>query len=98
MQHPNTHQISVSQQNFGEINLGNTFVSLGELAKFQFQDFRLKILHKVVEPIVLQILIALFAEKVNLQRGVDLVLPLETLLVVDVVVLKRIRKTASMLQ
>lgn len=85
---PNTHQISVSQQNFGEINLGNTCVSLGELTKFQLQDFRLKILHKVVEPIVLQILIALFAEKVNLQRGVDLVLPLETLLVVDVVVLQ----------
>lgn len=88
MHQPNTHQISVSQQNLREIYLGNTCMSLGELAKFQLQDFRLKVLHKVVEPIVLQILIALFAEKVNLQRGVDLVLPLETLLVVDVVVLQ----------
>lgn len=72
----NTHQIGIPQQNLRKVNLRDAFVTLGKLAKFQFQNFGLEVLHEVVEPVVLQILITFLAEKVNLQRGVDLVLPL----------------------
>lgn len=83
-----SYQIRVPQQDLGKVHLRDALATLGELAKLQLQHLRLEVLHEVVETVVLQILVALLAEEVNLQRRVDLVLSLQTLLVVHVVVLK----------
>lgn len=83
-----SYQVGVPQQDLGKVHLRDALATLGELAELQLQHLRLEVLHEVVEAVVLQILVALLAEEVNLQRRVDLVLSLQTLLVVHVVVLK----------
>lgn len=46
------YQVSISQQDFREIDFGDGNVSLGELIKLQFEHLRLKIVHEFIKAFV----------------------------------------------
>lgn len=77
-------QIRIAQQDLGKVNLGNSYITLRELVELQLEHFRLQIIHELVKTLVVQILVSLAPEKVHLERGVNLVATLQSLLVVDV--------------
>lgn len=77
-------QVRVAQQDLSKIHLSDGNVALRELVELQLEHLSLQIVHKLVEALVVQILVALASEKVHLQRGVDLVLALQPLFVLDV--------------
>jgi hypothetical protein len=70
-------QVRVAEQNFREIRLGYFGVTLRELVKLQLEHLRLQVLHEAVEAVKVEVLVALFAEKVDLEGRVDLVTSLE---------------------